>query len=101
MSLHRYAAKRDAGERAIIDALQQAGCLVEQLSGSGMADLLVARGWGPVRTLYLLEIKQRKGRLTEAQSEKIAEGWPVTIARTPEQALHAVGVCIVIDEPNR
>lgn len=84
----RLAAKRDANEKAIVAALRKAGCLVLFLSGPGTPDLLVARGW----LLRALEVKRPKGRLTKAQEARKCEGWPVTVVRTPEEALSAVGL---------
>lgn len=65
MSLHRRAAKRDANERAIIDALIGAGATVQQLSAKGVPDLLV----GYCGVNFLLEIKMLKGKLTKDESE--------------------------------
>lgn len=96
MSLLRWNAKRDAGEPAIIEALEKAGCLVERLSGRGVADLLVCVKPHSMNRIHvrlvLLEVKERKGRLTAAQQEKIRKGWPVMVARSPLQALAAVGM---------
>lgn len=88
MSLHRRNPKRDGNEKPIVDALERAGCLVARLSGAGLPDLLVARQG----RLYALEVKQRKAKLTDAQEAFRGAGWPVMVARTPEQALCAVGV---------
>lgn len=53
MSIHRTAAKRDHNELEIIKALRAAGYSVQQLSGTGVPDLLV--GVGGVNVL--LEVK--------------------------------------------
>lgn len=84
MSLHRYAAKRDANERDIIDALEKVGCAVEQLD---VVDLLVFRA-GEFR---LLEVKARKGKLTPRQVA-FRRRFPVHVVRTPREALMAVGL---------
>ena len=83
MSLHRYAAKRDANERSIIDALEKCGCSVAQLD---VIDLLVYRAG----KLFLLEVKARKGKLTPRQIA-FRRNFPVHIVREPIDALRAVG----------
>lgn len=88
MSLNRYNPRRDGNEKGIVEALERSGCIVLRLSGRGVPDLLVSRGG----LLYALECKVKSGRLTKAQKEVEKRGWPVKIARTPEQALHAVGL---------
>lgn len=63
MSLHRRAARRDASEREVIEALVEGGAKVQQLSGAGVPDLLVAyRG-----VIRLVEVKSGGGRLTQEQ----------------------------------
>lgn len=57
MSLHRRAAKRDANEREIIDALERCGAQVRQLSGESVPDLLV----GYRQRTYLLGVKAPDG----------------------------------------
>lgn len=89
MGINRYAAKRDANEPAIILGLRKVGATVYQLSGKGIPDLLVGfRG-----VTYLLEVKERKGKLTNAQDDfmSVWEGQRVYIARTVEAALAAIG----------
>lgn len=55
MSVHRRAAQRDANEAAIIKALRAGGCLVAQVSGEGVPDLIV---WSPaLRAIVLVEVK--------------------------------------------
>ena len=58
------ARKRDAGEDAIVEALEAVGAFVFRISGSGVPDLLCGfRGkWVP------LEVKSATGELTERQS---------------------------------
>jgi hypothetical protein len=84
MSLHRYAAKRDENERAIIDALVAVGCSVEQLD---VIDLLVERAGKK----FLLEVKSRKGKLTPRQA-KFRRRFTFVVVRTPQEALAAVGM---------
>lgn len=86
MSLHRRAARRDANEPAIIDALRECGALVIPISAEGFADL-VAYYQGEI---YLLEVKTKKGTLTDAQ--KVVHGdWPIHVVRSPEDALKMIG----------
>lgn len=85
----RRAAKRDGNEREIITALESAGCRVMQLSGRAVPDLLVYRA--ATGLLRLMEIKQAKGRLTEAQRGRFPE-WPAWVCRTKEQALEAMEI---------
>lgn len=78
------ARKRDAGEGAIVKALEAVGATVFKVSGKGVPDLFVARrgAW------YALEVKSKTGTLTPAQQ------WPdagVSIVRNVEQALRAIG----------
>ena len=77
----RKAAKRDANEREIIDALEAHGVSVTQLSQEGVPDLLCSyRGrW------FLVEVKSEKGKLTEDQADFMSkhDAW-VTVARSKE-----------------
>lgn len=87
----RIAAKRDANEPEIVDALTRAGAVVYRLSGSGLPDLLVGfRG-----DTYLLEVKAARGALTEDE-RLFLEAWHsaggvVRVVRTSEEALATVG----------
>ena len=61
MSLHRYAAKRDANEPEIVEALRKAGAVVWPLPRP--FDLLV----GVQSRLIGFEVKDGKGKLTDQQ----------------------------------
>lgn len=64
MSVRRQAAKRDGNEGEIIKALRDAGATVQQLSATGVPDLLVGyRGEFNI----LMEIKMPKADLTKDQ----------------------------------
>lgn len=95
MSVHRYAARRDTAEPAIIEALKAAGATVVMLSAAGVADLLVAapnRVTGHWDT-YLMEVKSKGGKLTPAQ-DRFMTDWPASnlfVVRTAEEALRAIG----------
>lgn len=84
MSLKRYAAKRDATEGEIVDALRKAGATVLRLD---VFDLLVLYR----NRLFMLDAKTAKGRTTLTQEAMIAQGWPLTYVRTPIEALTAIG----------
>lgn len=100
MTLHRRAARRDVGERRIVEALRYIGAVVVQVSGEGVPDLLVGYGG---RT-WLLEVKAPPGaqggtshrELTVAQADLWAlwhgVGGPMVLVRTPLEALQAIGV---------
>lgn len=70
--------RRDATERAIVDALRHAGAFVVLVSQKGAPDLFV-RYRGAWRGL---EVKSGKGRVSAAQA---AAGYPVV--RSVEEAL--------------
>lgn len=81
----RRAAKRDANERPIVEALRRIGAMVERLNEP--VDLVVGfRG----RTV-LLEVKDSGGTLTKAQAEFFAR-WPgeAYIVQNVAQAMEAV-----------
>ena len=80
----RRAAKRDMNEAEIVTALRDAGHLVRQLNDF---DLLVQR---PDGRLVALEVKNGKGRLTDAQAAMIRDGWRLNIVRSPLEALTVV-----------
>lgn len=88
----RCAAKRDANEKPIMQALQLAGWSVFPISAPGFPDLFCVRN-GAVR---LVEVKQPKGKLTEAQvalhQRLKAAGLTVHVVRDVQEALTAVGV---------
>jgi Holliday junction resolvase len=82
--------RRDASERAIVEALRKVGAVVIHVSRSaqrGAPDLFVAwRGsWAA------LECKSKDGRLSEEQTQLVSQGL-VRVVRTPLEALEAIGV---------
>ena len=94
MSLKRYAAKRDAIEKPIMDALQAIGATVHQLSDDSIPDLLV----GFRDETFLLECKTGKGKLTAGQ-ETFMDTWQggaVYVVRSVPEALHCVGAIDII-----
>jgi len=80
--------KRDNNEAEIVTALQRVGCSVAYAERQPY-DLLAGRAG---RT-YLLEIKDRKGRLRESQLV-FGASWKghYKVVRSVEEALEAVGV---------
>ena len=81
------AAKRDAVEPSIVKALRDAGYLVTE--GGWLCDLIVFDPVGAGR-IHLLEVKSAKGKLTPTQESAIAQGWPVAIVRSVEDAFNAL-----------
>lgn len=64
--------KRDSNEKEIIAALVSEGCVVHQINGKGVCDLLVCT---PERKTILVEVKMPNGTLTKAQIE-FHKTWP-------------------------
>lgn len=91
----RKRARVDGNQGVIVQALRRAGCNVFDLSrvGDGCPDLLVSCGRRRgLPDLILMEVKTAKGRLTSHQQEFEAQGWPVFIVRSVDEALAVVGV---------
>ena len=90
MRLHRRFDKPDKNQNEIIVALRSIGAKVVDTSvvGSGFPDLVCKfRG-----TLYLIEVKSKKGRLTPKEYDFFEDWGDVTIiVRDPEDALKAIG----------
>ena len=91
--MRRTTHRSDSTHAAIVSALRLAGCTVWPLAGAsgerrGAPDLLVARNG----SLFLLEAKAAKGRLSADQVEWHA-WWrsPVAVVRSADEALAAVG----------
>lgn len=101
MSLARHNARRDPGEQAIVEALEQAGAMVKRLSTKGMPDLLV----GVTGRILLLEVKappgkrggkSERGQRLNAEQERFYDlcrghRLPVFVVHSPEEALRAIG----------
>lgn len=87
------AKRTDANQSAIIAVLRQVGATVVDLSavGKGCPDLLV----GHRGVTYLLEVKNVKGRNRLTPDQDVFYAWwrgaPVTIVRTADEALQAIG----------
>lgn len=87
------AARVDGNQSAIVGALIACGALVQSLArmGQGVPDLLVAfRG-----RVLLIEVKNgakspSRRRLTKAQVDWHALGWPVVVVETVEGAVQAL-----------
>jgi hypothetical protein len=85
------AAKRDANERAVIDALEKIGCFVTQMWPPAPFDLLVGyRG-----AFCTFEVKSLNlGRLTpneaEFQRDCVHYELPYAIVYSPEEAIYFV-----------
>ncbi len=85
MSLQRWAAKRDAIEPAIVDALTKVGAeKITRVSGDGAPDLVFVYR----QRVFAWEVKSGpRGKQTTAQRKSL---WP--IVRSVEEALQAIGV---------
>lgn len=94
MSLHRWDARRDDNEPAVVEALRAAGCLVERMAKP--LDLLV---WSPfLKTILVVEVKRPKRAKRsdmKAQNDFIATwqaaGALVVRVTSVENALVVVG----------
>ena len=63
MTLHRRNPRRVGNEQAIVEVLEKRGFSVARVSGAGIPDLVVGKG----DRLWLVEVKQPKGRFKPAQ----------------------------------
>jgi hypothetical protein len=88
MSLHRYAAKRDGNEAAIIEALEKTRWTVLRLSGEDTPDLLAARWEKGYPRVVLCECKSRRGKVRPGQA-RVLDTWPgeTAVLRSVEDAL--------------
>jgi hypothetical protein len=90
MRTHRRYDRPDKNQSEIIVALRSVGAKVVDTSvvGGGFPDLVCKfRG-----TLYLMEVKSKKGRLTPREYDFFEDWGDVTIiVRNPEDALKAIG----------
>jgi len=89
MSKHRRAAKRDANETAIIQALTQVGAVV--VAETNIDLYVFYRG-----ELYAMEVKDKGGRLTPYQRKLHAQileqtGYEVPKVYNVDQALNIIG----------
>lgn len=84
MSLKRYATKRDKTEPEILRALHRAGADYILLDAFDV--LVLFRG-----TVTMLDCKSKGGRVTRNQEILVERGWPLKFAKTPEEALQAIG----------
>jgi hypothetical protein len=84
VSLKRWAVKRDVSEAAIVQALRRAGAKVVLLSEFDM--LVWFRG-----ALFMLDAKGERGRITGRQQALLDDGFPLRFAKTPQEALKAIG----------
>lgn len=87
--MNRWNARRDLGEKAIVDALEAVGCKVIRHK---VYDLEVL--YKPLQRRVMVEVKGAKGKLTASQKKLLEEGWPLKIARTVSEALW---LCCEID----
>ena len=85
MTLHRFAAKRDANEAAIVQVLERRGYCVDRVSAPGFPDLVVSRRG----SVWFVEVKAPDGTLTPKQVKWRSrwQGPPVYTLRTVEDAI--------------
>lgn len=88
MNRRGHQGRTDSNHKAVVDALRAVGAHVQSLAsvGAGCPDLLVLSHG----RLFLMEVKRDKGSLTGQQQQWMADGWPVQIVRSPEEAIQAV-----------
>lgn len=88
----RHAAKRDAVEAAIVEALERCGMIVLRLSDPGIPDLLVGRHfYGNEPSWRLIEVKSPGKSLTPAQERLRERAW-FPVVETVEEALAVCGI---------
>lgn len=89
----RLRSRHDGNHAEIVRALKRIGCGVLDLSrvGSGCPDLLVSVRNGRSRDLLLMEIKTAQGKTSAVQRAFEADGWPVFVVRSVNEALALVG----------
>lgn len=86
----RHAAKRDASEPAIVEALENLGCHVIKFNDKDVCDLgVLYRG-----TITLMEVKTGNAKLRPGQQEFLEwaakQGVKVHVVTTPREALDAI-----------
>ncbi len=85
MSLLRRGVRRDATEKAIVEALRASGWSVAYISGRNVPDILAGRGG----VTEVIEVKTAKGKLKPGQAVFAAEwrGRPVRVMRSVEDVV--------------
>lgn len=84
MALTRWATKRDGNEGDVMRALGQVGARYIILDAFDL--LVLFRG-----RVHMLEVKTKKGQLTDTQHALLEMGWPLQIVRSVDEALKAIG----------
>jgi hypothetical protein len=86
--MKKNSGKRDLSEAAIVNALTKAGCDIDYAERKPW-DITVGRAG----LTYLIEIKDKKGDLTESQKDFLLS-WRghYAVVRSPVEALKAVGL---------
>ena len=87
-ALRKFNARRDSNEASIVRVFQDMGCIVFRLDRP--VDLLVYVFKSLSERLLLVEVKTPNGKINEKQSEFIAEGWPVHVVRSEDDAINLV-----------
>lgn len=84
-ALRKFNAKRDATEPEIVRAFVDLGCLVFRLDRP--VDLLVYCFKSIGQRLHLIEVKTAKTDLNDKQKAFRADGWPVHVIRSADEAI--------------
>ena len=84
-ALRKFNAKRDANEPEVVRAFIDLGCLVFRLDRP--VDLLVYCFKSLGQRLHLIEVKVPKGELNDKQKLFVADGWPVHVIRSADEAI--------------
>lgn len=87
-ALRKFNAKRDANEPEIVRTFHDLGCLVHRLDKP--FDLLVYVFKSLSDSLLLVEVKMPGKHLNDNQEKSKAEGWPVHVIRSVDEAIALV-----------
>lgn len=96
----RHNARRDGNEKAIVDALEAQGFVVDRISGKGLPDLLVSKAGRQ----WLVEVKTPKGIFKPAQiawRQRFRGPDPITVRSIDDALRFAVLACEQGDPPVR
>lgn len=86
----KFRHRKDTTHQPIVDALEAAGWLTKNCAQlDGWVDVTAL---SPRKRLFLLELKTGPGKLRESQSKLIADGWPVLVIRSVDEALALIQV---------
>lgn len=87
-ALRKYNARRDQNEPEIVTAFRDLGCLVHRLDKP--FDLLVFVYKSLRDRMILVEVKMPGKKLNDNQIMSQADGWPVYVIRSVDEAVELV-----------